>query len=119
VVHKLGKKAEFSATWVYGSGQATTLPTEVYLNADNQEVGVFEGRNNFRLRAFHHLDLGMTFRKKKKWGERSWVIGAYNVYNRRNPFFIYKGYSDDGRTPQFRQVSLFPFIPSVSYQFKF
>lgn len=119
VVHKLGQKAEFSATWVYGSGQATTLPTEVYLNADNQEVEVFEGRNNFRLRAFHHLDLGMTFRKQKRWGERSWVIGAYNVYNRRNPFFIYKGYSDDGRTPQFRQVSLFPFIPSVSYQFKF
>jgi hypothetical protein len=119
VVHKIGKRVELSATWVFGTGQATTLPTEVYLDADNNEVEVFESRNNFRLPSFHHLDIGATFRKQKRWGERAWVIGAYNVYNRRNPFFIYKGYGDDGNTPAFYQVSLFPFIPSVSYQFKF
>lgn len=119
VVHKIGSRVELSATWVFGTGQATTLPTEVYLDADGHEVEVFESRNNFRLPSFHHLDVGATFRKQKKWGERSWVIGAYNVYNRRNPFFIYKGYGSNGNTPAFHQVSLFPFIPSVSYQFKF
>jgi hypothetical protein len=119
VVHKLAERVEVSADWVFGTGQAITLPSEVYLDGNNQEVEVFDGRNGFRMKSFHHLDISLKFMKKKRWGERAWVVSAYNVYNRQNPFFIYRTYDYVKDKPVFKQVSLFPIIPSVSYQFKF
>jgi outer membrane receptor for ferrienterochelin and colicin len=119
VVHKVNENFEMSASWVFGTGQAVTLPTEVYLDQNGQEIEVFEGRNGFRMPNFHHLDVSFKFTKQKKWGERSWIIAAYNVYNRKNPFFIYRDYNYLTEKPEFKQVSLFPIIPSVSYQFRF
>jgi len=119
IIHKVSDKFEVSADWVFGTGQAITLPSEVYLGSNGEEIEVYDGRNGYRMRAFHHLDVGMKFMKKKKWGERVLVIGVYNVYNRQNPFFIYRDYDYITNKPVFKQVSLFPIIPSVSYQFKF
>lgn len=118
-VYKVDDRFEVSADWVYGTGQAVTLPTEIYLDADGNETEVYEGRNGFRMRAFHHLDVSAKFSKKKKRGERAWVISAYNVYNRQNPFFIYRTTDWTTNKPVFKQVSLFPIVPSISYQFKF
>jgi outer membrane cobalamin receptor len=118
-VYKLAERVELSADWVYGTGQAVTLPTEIYQDANGNETEVYEGRNNFRMPAFHHLDASLKFSKKKRYGERAWVISAYNVYNRQNPFFMYRSYDYQTGNPVFKQVSLFPIVPSVSYQFKF
>ncbi len=119
VVHKVSKSFELSADWIYGTGQAITLPTEVYLDNNQNEVEVYDGRNNFRMPSFHHLDVSVKFTKQKKRGERSWVISTYNVYNRQNPFFIYRDYDYNTQKPVFKQISLFPVIPSISYQFRF
>ncbi len=119
IVHKVSDRFEVSADWVYGTGQAITLPTEVYLGNDQQEVEVFDGRNGFRMKSYHRFDFSAKFTKKKKWGERAWVIGVYNAYSRQNPFFIFRDYDYLNGKPVFKQVSLFPVIPSVSYQFKF
>lgn len=119
IVHKVSDRFEISADWVYGTGQAITLPTEVYLNNDNQEVEVYDSRNGFRMGSYHRFDVSMKFSKKKKKWERAWIIAAYNVYNRKNPFYIYRNYDYLNTTPVFKQVSLFPIIPTISYQFKF
>lgn len=119
VVHTVSEKFDISANWVFGTGQAITLPTEVYLDNHQREVEVFDGRNGFRMRNYHHLDVSLKFKKKKKWGERAWIVSIYNAYNRQNPFFIYRDYDYMTDKPVFRQVSLFPIIPAVSYQFKF
>jgi hypothetical protein len=119
VVHKASDRLELSAEWIYGTGQAITLPTEVYLESDQREVEVYDGRNGFRMKSYHRFDVSMKFMKKKKWGERAWVVGVYNVYSRQNPFFIYRDYDYITNQPVFKQVTLFPIIPSVSYQFKF
>ena len=119
VVHRLSKGVEISGDWVFGTGQAITLPTEIYLGNNGAEIEVYEGRNSFRMRNYHRMDIAMKFFKEKKWGERAWIISVYNVYNRQNPFFIYRGYQRNTNTPSFKQVSLFPIIPSVTYQFKF
>ena len=68
--------------------------------------------------AYHRLDLGVNIHKEKKWGEATWSFGIYNVYNRKNPFYLYFSY-DDNAHKQLKQISIFPLIPSVSYQFKF
>ena len=79
-------------------------------------------RNSSRMAAYHRMDVGMQFHKKKKWGERTWEISFYNAYNRKNPFFYYienEYYNENHSESKLKQVALFPIIPSVSYGFKF
>ncbi|MEM1095549.1 MAG: TonB-dependent receptor, partial [Bacteroidota bacterium] len=121
-----------SASWVYGTGNAITLPIALHAGRQGPHVGSFGGflddvqvytdRNGYRMRAYHRLDIGINFTKKKRWGERTLSIGAYNTYNRRNPFYIYLGEESTGpftRERVFKQVSLFPIIPSFNYSFTF
>ena len=74
----------------------------------------------------HRLDLGISFKKKKKWGERTWVIGIYNAYSRSNPFYLFwdeeevpDGLVGTTTTRTLKELSVLPFVPSVSYNFKF
>lgn len=119
VVHKINKRFEISADWVFGTGQAISLPVEVYIDNGGKEVEVYDGRNGFRMSAYHRLDFSAKFSKQKRKYERAWVIGIYNVYNRLNPFYIFRDFDQTTNRPVFKQVSLFPIIPSISYQFKF
>jgi outer membrane receptor for ferrienterochelin and colicin len=128
VTHKISEKIKLSGTWVYGTGNAITLPLYRYdapviydkINGGfyTQELESIGDKNSFRMRSYHRMDLSIEFHKKKKRYERTWVIGAYNAYNRPNPYYVYDGRDDEGNRA-FRQVSLFPVIPSVSYNFKF
>lgn len=124
--HHLSDKIHLSGTWVYGTGNAISFPTTVYKSITNPEAGItggivehYESRNNFRMRDYHRLDLGVSFIKEKKWGTRSWNISIYNVYNRMNPFFVDIGFNSQTGSKALEQYSLFPFLPSVSYGFKF
>lgn len=130
VTQKLGRGVTLSGTWVYGTGNAITLPIYRYqtLLPDEitgapgfpifQEVEAIGSRNAFRMAAYHRLDLGVEFYKKRKKWARTWVISVYNAYNRRNPYYIYSATNSDGDRI-FRQVSLFSLIPSVAYNFEF
>lgn len=115
-VYKITERIEFSAEWLYGTGNAITLPIAVYEGPDGP-VTVYGERNGFRMPAYHRGDVSIKFSKQMKRHERAWVIGVYNVYNRKNPFFIYK--DTFAYQTKFKQISLFPIIPSISYQFKF
>ncbi|MBI4945785.1 MAG: TonB-dependent receptor [Bacteroidetes bacterium] len=62
----------------------------------------------------------------KKWYrniESSWVFSVYNVYNRYNPYFIHFEstgiFLDGSLNTTAKQVSLFPILPSVTWNFKF
>jgi len=87
----------------------------LYYNGEKQSI---ENKNDFRMGAYHRLDVGIQFHKKKKWGERIWEISFYNIYNRKNPFFYYQNF-DEYDVGKLKQVSLFPIIPSITYSFKF
>ena len=129
-VHKLSDRIDISGTWVFGSGSFITVPSQRYqhsvtvINDTNYRYGglyieYFESRNNFQMRSYHRMDLGINFNKPKKWGERTWNISVYNVYSRLNPFFMDISYNNDQQRNQLRQFSLFPIVPSVSYRFTF
>ena len=141
-IYKLSDRITISGTWVYGTGNAVTLPGSEYIAIEhipgsysipdkyngfdprfvyNETVNDLGEKNNFRMAAYHRLDLGIQFNKLKKWGERIWEISVYNAYNRKNPFFYYNDTKMIGNK-QFgilKQVSLFPVIPSITYSFKF
>ncbi|MCD4794887.1 MAG: TonB-dependent receptor [Bacteroidales bacterium] len=130
ITHKFNDRIDIGATWVFGTGNATTLALERYqalspvssfygeMYFEEVTLEHIEERNNFRMPAYHRFDLGVNFRKQKKHGKRTWSVGAYNVYNRKNPFFLRFGRDDNGDRALF-QYSLFPIIPSVSYRFDF
>ena len=71
-------------------------------------------RNNYRMPAYHRLDMSATLHPKKKSEtakyESYWVFSLYHVYAQR-----------EGYTDQYQAVKtyLFTFIPSVSWNFKF
>ncbi len=123
LIHKFSNRIDIGATWVYGTGSAVTLPSEKYMafNQSYWSVSHFDKRNNFRLPAYHRFDFSVNFHKERRWGERTWSFGAYNLYNRQNPFFVYftTNYINNVEQQQLIQVSLFPIIPSVSYRFQF
>jgi hypothetical protein len=128
---KLNDHITLSGTWVYGTGNAVTMPVSVYPAPEYADIYIsgnmgnyikeYGQKNNYRMAPYHRLDLGIQFHKEKKWGERIWEISVYNVYNRKNPFFYNIDYvSAYGRSyTRLKQVSLFPIIPSFSYSFKF
>lgn len=124
LVHRLSKKVELSANWVFNTSVATTLPLGIYSSA-NQDgfvnfntVQHINGRNNFRFRNYHRLDFGASFIKPKKRGERRYIVGLYNAYSRRNPFYMYQDWDKVGNKV-FKQLSLFPILPSVAYKRSF
>ena len=119
IVHKINKHIELSADFVLGSGQAITLPVARYLDDDGNEIQAFEKRNGYRMAPYHRMDVGISFTKQKKRYLRSWIWSVYNVYNRQNPFYLYLGEDKVTKKPAYKQVSLFPILPSVTFQIKF
>lgn len=138
LAHRLSERLDLSATWVYGTGNAVTMPEARYglISPDEwnakylfiDEFQAYSDRNAYRMRAYHRLDLGARFIWPTERGEHVLTLGLYNAYNRKNPFFLYteegeEVYQGDGQWKRgertAKQVTLFPAIPSVSYRFKF
>ncbi|MDH5599575.1 MAG: TonB-dependent receptor, partial [Cyclobacteriaceae bacterium] len=114
------KNIDFSANWVFGSGMPVTLPIAAFQTVGDYAAYDFYygGRNSFRTRSYHRLDINFSFKKSKKYGERTWVVGLYNAYSRRNPFYTSVAYMT-GEKARLEQYGIFPIFPSVSYNFKF
>jgi hypothetical protein len=124
-LYELNKRWKLSATFVYGSGNATTLPQRFYL-VNGVLTQEYSRINEYRLPAYHRLDFAGIYSPKKNEGRKwhsEWVFSVYNVYSRKNPYFIYfdqNGSAYDGSLKvQGKQVSLFPIIPAVTWNFKF
>ncbi len=129
-MYEIKENLNVSATWVYGTGQAITLPLAEYTNITHDPTGnpfPFEGvvqstdyggRNTFRMAPYHRLDVAAQWHKKLKRCERTFELGVYNAYNRMNPFFYSINSRADG-SRYLSQVSLFPILPSVSWTYKF
>ncbi|MEI8052735.1 MAG: TonB-dependent receptor [Bacteroidota bacterium] len=124
-MYELNKKWKLSATFVYGTGNAATLPQRFYI-INGVLTQEYSRINQYRLPSYHRLDFAAILTPKKnenrKW-KSEWVFSVYNIYNRKNPYFIYfdqTGSALDGSLQiQAKQVSIFPVIPSVTWNFKF
>ena len=124
-MYELNKKWKLSATFVYGTGNALTLPQRFYL-INGVLTQEYSRINQYRLPSYHRLDLSAILTPKKNEGRKwksEWVFSVYNVYSRKNPYFIYfdqSGNALDGSLRiQAKQVSIFPVIPAFTWNFKF
>lgn len=118
--YNLSKKIILSATWVFNTGNAVTFPNGKYI-IDGRTVGYYTQRNGYRMPDYHRLDLGVTWiRRHTSKYESSWNFSVYNAYAKENAYFIsFRQNKDNPDQTEAVQVSLFKFIPSVSYKFKF
>lgn len=122
-VYQLSDRWDLSSTFVYATGQATTIVESFYVIGGQLQTD-YGPRNGYRLPAYHRCDVSATLKNKpgKKY-ESSWNFSIYNVYSRKNPYFIYTTWEGDFATGavdvQAKQVSIFPIIPSVTWNFKF
>ena len=136
ITHKFNKKVDIGAVYVYGTGNAVTLGLERYAslggtlfngydpyggsvgNGFNNITHIAE-RNNYRMPAYHRLDLAVNLHKKIKWGERTWSFGVYNAYNRQNPFMLLLREDPFNGSTKLKQLSLIPILPYATFSFKF
>ena len=123
--YEANKKWKLGAVFVYGTGNAMTLPERFYL-INGVLTQEYSRLNQYRMKAYHRLDLSATFTpvpKKNRKLKSYWVFSIYNVYSRLNPYFIYfdqNGSAQNGDLKvEARQVSLFPILPAVTWNFKF
>ncbi|MCU0434764.1 MAG: TonB-dependent receptor [Bacteroidia bacterium] len=123
-IYQLGEKWTFSGAFVYYTGNAVTFPSGRY-TVDGLTVPYFTERNGYRMPDYHRLDFGATYYPKKankRWKryESNWNFSVYNIYGRQNAFLI--NFRESATNPdqtEAVQVSLFRWIPSVTYNFKF
>ena len=140
------KWLNLSMSWVFATGNAITLPTSLYPSEDlnaylenllppeqseyyyyTSYIENYGKKNDFRMKPFHHLDIGVQFIKphKRNNGQSIFEISIYNIYNHHNPFFYfttqeYRETESGGEIiNKIQQISIFPIIPTFSYHFKF
>ncbi len=123
--YELNKKWRLGAVFVYGTGNAITLPERFYI-INGVLTQEYSKLNQYRMKAYHRMDLSATYTptpKKQRKLQSYWVFSIYNLYSRLNPYFIY---FDQAGSPvtgdlkvEARQVSLFPILPAVTWNFKF
>ena len=117
-MYKLNERISLSAVWVFGTGNAVTLPRASYQVVDHASryqwadvpatavangyvpieeestvVNDYGGKNSFRMAPYHRLDVAIQFHRKRKKYERILELGLYNAYSRQNPFY-YKTETD-------------------------
>jgi hypothetical protein len=121
--YELNNRWKLGAVFIYATGNATSLPERFYV-INGVLTQEYSAINKYRLPPYHRLDISATYtpQKKIKRFQGYWVFSIYNLYNRKNPYFIYfdqSGSPSNGSVKiQAKQVSLFPILPSVTWNFK-
>lgn len=135
--YKLNERWVFSSAFIYATGNTLTLPSSWYVQ-DKDLLFNYGPRNSTRMAPYHRLDLSATWYSKaykeqknletgetikvKKKVRSNWAFSIYNVYNRANPYFLYVDNDGEFFSGNFdisiKQVTLFPIIPSVTWNFE-
>ena len=118
--YKLKSKWTLSANWVFYTGDAVSFPEGKY-NIGTETFFYYTKRNGYRMPAYHRLDLGATkvFKQKKHFASEL-SFSLYNAYGRENAYSItFRDKKDDPLKTDAVKTTLFRFIPSISYNFKF
>lgn len=123
--YTISDKWKIAGVFVYGTGNAISVPERFYFIGGvlSQQ---YSGINAYRMRAYHRMDIAATYTPKPKKERKyttNWVFSLYNAYSRANPYFLYfdqEGSASNGTlNVSAKQVSLFPVLPSVTWNLKF
>ena len=121
--YSLNKKWSFSATFIFTSGQNFTPPSDIRI-INEMPVINYSKKNSVRYPNYHRADISVSYQlRAKKLRESMLNLTIYNIYNNKNPFLInYKingGYDEKSINITPSITTLFPFLPTLSWRFKF
>jgi hypothetical protein len=119
-MYQLNQKWSLASNFVLYTGNAVTFPTGKYI-LDTKTVFLYGERNANRMPIYHRLDFSVNYEgnKNKKW-HGSWNFGLYNAYGRQNAYSIdFQDDPNDATKTQAIKTSLFRWVPSITYNFKF
>lgn len=122
--YDIGKRIAISGVWVYATGQRFTPITGNYMMPGptfNLDIlPIYPEKNSLEMPASHRLDLTVAIkpRPSRKSFYSEWQFGAYNVYNRAQPYKV-EVVPDDKGGFKYQAKGLFGVIPFVSYNFNF
>ena len=138
--HNLNLKATYTPThrfsavaqFIYLTGEAFTLPDQLYPDLDqnllytgagipnsNNYTYSYSNWNAYRLPDVHRLDLGANFTRRRGLRYvRTWSAGVYNAYGRANVNFITLRQKADGAL-SLEGLALIRFLPYVSFKVRF
>ena len=132
-----------TAAFIYSTGNSVSVPEGYFVSQDIGTatfsiVPTFTERNSYRIPAYHRADVSVVRNFEHNWGKSDLTLSIYNIYNRRNIYFIFVDNNADDITLQddgtnrpleladlgllentAKQVSLFPILPSITWNFKF
>jgi outer membrane receptor for ferrienterochelin and colicin len=128
--YKILDNISFGATWVYSSGQGFTIPTGQYsfefpvLGTREKNQFDYTDRNDFRMPSYHKLDINLTYKFKYGSIPLQAYVNLLNVYNRKNAFAYYispeqNDESSENTASTMKQITLFPFIPTIGLNIEF
>ncbi|MFD2571123.1 carboxypeptidase-like regulatory domain-containing protein [Spirosoma soli] len=130
---------KLSASWSYSSGNPQSLPVsgvpsfghlglgktgppatsgESLFGSEGPLVQVRDSYNKFRAEPTHRLDLSLQKTFVARRLSHTLEATVVNAYGRRNPFY-YDLHLDASNQLVLKRVSLFTFIPSISYTLRF
>lgn len=119
--YEINKRLSVSGTFVYSTGVPYTAPAGKFA-FQGWILADVSGRNSLRVPDYHRMDIGITYKgKKKKWHQGEWVLSAYNVYARRNAYSVYfrQNPQNPAQTEAVRVAVFGTVIPSLTYNFNF
>lgn len=120
-MYDVNKRLQISATWVFSTGDAITFPSGSY-EIEEFTVNYYTERNGYRMPNYHRADLGITYKVNKSERYSSNLnLSIYNIYNRKNPYMIYFEPKDEKNPKELQavKVTLFPALPSITWNFSF
>jgi hypothetical protein len=134
-MYDINERVNIAATWVFYTGNAVTFPSGKY-EIDGAVVNYYTERNGYRMPNYHRMDIGVnwegknyTYKLNPETGKKervprriqsSWNASIYNAYGNQNAYsIIFQVDENDPNKTEAVQISLFRWVPSIAYNFKF
>lgn len=103
------ERTSLGLNFVYQSG----APATIYMH-ETSYGEFFETKNNIRYFDYHRLDLSLRQLIYKRKFSIFLDADVYNVYNRKNTFYFKKTWDEAQQRYFFKNVALFPVMPSIT-----
>ncbi len=119
---RLSRWLDADLVWSFATGNPITLAGVKFVHQTpssdlERDVFVYTEVNGYRLPNYHRLDVALNAHFARGRWEHAFQLGAYNAYNRANPFYLYVN-AGSGVKGSAIQFTLLPVLPVFRYELK-
>jgi hypothetical protein len=112
--YQFKERTSFGLNFVYQSG----APATIYMH-ETSYGEFFETKNNIRYFDYHRLDLSVRHTIYMRRFTIFLDADIYNAYNHKNTFYFKETWDETEQRYYFKNISLFPVMPSLTVTIKY